>query len=164
MSTSYQIFYDAFFDKIEKDDRFFDYFNLTPEESLELAKYRAKTYLKESISRLTLACKPDVDFNDFNDTTEEINVDVTNAEVDLISNFMFEMFLFRDIAKLRVMSLNFTPTDLRVFSPSESRKTFMEMYNFVVTQNISLISSYSNRDRLTGVLKGINYDSYNSDE
>ena len=149
MSTPYSDFYDRFFKKIEEDPEFFDYYNLTPDESMALAKERAKTYLQESLAKLTLDSTNDVDFNDYEDMLETVNIDCTNTEKDIIANLMFEMYLFRDVAKLKSYETSFTPKDLTVFSSSESRKSFMSMYNEIVSKNINMIDAYNSRDRLT---------------
>lgn len=157
MSTPYSDFYDKFFKKIEEDREFFDYYNLTSDESMALAKERAKIYLQESLAKLTLESTNDVDFNDYDDTLETVNIDCTKTEKDIIANLMFEMYLFRDIAKLKTYEVNFTPSDLQVFSPSETRKSFFNMYESIVSKNINMIDAYNSRDRLTGKRKTINY-------
>ena len=160
MSTPYNDFYGRFFKKIEEDKEYFNYYNLTPEESMELAKERAKTYLQESLAKLTLDSTNDVDFNDYDDTLETVNLDCTKTEIDIIANLMFEMYLFRDVAKLNSLSVSFTPTDLRVFSPAEDRKSFLSMYNDIVAKNINMIDAYNSKDRLTGKRKTVDYTKY----
>ena len=160
MSTLYSDFYDRFFKKIEEDKEFFDYYNLTPEESMILAKERAKTYLQESLAKLTLDSTNDVDFNDYDDTLEIVNLDCTKTEIDIIANLMFEAYLEKSIAKLNSLSVSFTPTDLRVFSPAEDRKSFMTMYNDIVSKNLNMIDAYNSKDRLTGKRKTVDYTKY----
>ena len=89
MSTPYSDFYDRFFKKIEEDPEFFDYYNLTPDESMALAKERAKTYLQESLAKLTLDSTNDVDFNDYDDMLETVTLYCTKTEIDIIANLMF---------------------------------------------------------------------------
>ncbi|WP_206459445.1 hypothetical protein [Anaerovorax sp. IOR16] len=160
MSTPYKIPIEAFLRRIEKDRDFFNYINLTPEQSLEIAKERAKGYLKEAIGKLTLCCAPDINFYDYDDISEIFNNDWTGQEIFLISSLMYEMHLDRDIAKLKCLNVNFTSSDLKVFDPSNARSTFMEMYKDVCEKNGKLLDEYSNRDRITGKLKGINYPLY----
>ena len=160
MSTPYNDFYDRFFKKIEEDTEFFQYYNLTPDESMALAKERAKTYLQESLAKLTLDSTNDVDFNDYDDMLETVTLDCTKTEIDIIANLMFEMYLFRDVAKLKSYETSFTPKDLTVFSSSESRKSFMSMYNEIVSKNINMIDAYNSKDRLTGKRKTVDYTQY----
>lgn len=160
MSTSFDTIFTVFFDKIEKDSEFFNYYNLTNQQALDLAVERAESYLKESIVKLTLKCTPDIDFKDYNITTKLINVDLTTTEIDLLANLMFEMYMAKDIAKLKSRETNFTPKDLQVFSASQSRKSFMDMYNDVKKDNLILIADYASVDRLTGKKKTIAYEEY----
>ena len=160
MSTSFDLIFTVFFDKIENDSEFFNYYNLTNEEALELATSRAESYLKESIAKLTLKCTPDIDFTDVNWETKVLNENLNLTEIDLLGNLMFEMYLHKTISKLKGLEVNFTPKDLQVFSPSNSRKTFMDMYNEVKKDNLKLIADYASVDRLTGKKKTINYSEY----
>lgn len=164
MATPYQVPIEAFYRRIEKDKEYFNYFGLTSEEAMELARERAAGYLNEATGMLVLKCVPDVDFNDRDDLVQEFNFDWTNAEVFLISSLMYEMYLDRDIAKLKCLMVNYTPTDLRVFDPSNARNSFLEMYDKVCNKNIQLIDDYASRDRLTGKLKGIDYASYDEED
>ena len=77
---------------------------------------------------------------------------------------MYEMYLDRDIARLKCLMVNYTPTDLKVFDPSNARSTFLAMYESVCNKNALLIDDYASRDRLTGKLKGIDYASYDEGE
>ncbi len=160
MSTSFDLIFTVFFDKIENDSEFFNYYNLTNEKALELATSRAESYLKESIAKLTLKCTPDIDFTDVNWETKVLNEDLNLTEIDLLGNLMFEMYLHKTISKLKGLEVNFTPKDLQVFSPSNSRKTFMDMYNEIKRDNLKLIADYASVDRLTGKKKTINYSEY----
>lgn len=164
MATPYQVPIEAFYRRIEKDKEYFNYFKLTPEEAMELARERAIGYLKEATGMLVLKCVPDVNFNDCDDIVQEFNFDWTNAEVFLVSSLMYEMYLDRDIAKLKCLMVNYTPTDLRVFDPSNARNSFLAMYDKVCNKNIQLIDDYASRDRLTGKLKGIDYTLYDEED
>lgn len=164
MATPYIVPIEAFYRRVEKDYEFFNYFDLTPEEAMELARERANGYLMEATGMLMLKCVPDVDFNDRDDVAQEFNFDWTNSEVFLIGSLMYEMYLDRDIARLKCLMVNYTPTDLRVFDPSNARSTFLAMYESVCNKNALLIDDYASRDRLTGKLKGIDYASYDEGE
>lgn len=158
MSTPYDKFYSVFFDKVEKNTEFFNYYNLNDEESLALAKQRAKGYLKEAIIKLTSKCTPDVNFRDYDDITEIVNVDATDGEIDLIANLMFEMFLAKDIAKLTAFSPHFTASELKtVLSPANERTSFVSMFKEVKKDNMDAIDDYQSRDRLTGKLKTLDF-------
>lgn len=160
MSTSFDTIFKVFYDKIEKDEAFFNYYNLTTQEAFDLAQERAESYLIESIVRLTIKCTPDIDFRNYDLENKVINEDITDIEVEVLANLMFEKYISRDIAKLKAFEVNFTPTDLQVFSPSQSRKSFMDMYKEVKNDNKEMLALYASVDRLTGKKKVLDYSSF----
>lgn len=160
MSTPFSDIFSAFFDKVEKDEDFFNYYNLSDVESMAIATERSKTYLKESVSKLTLLCSPDINFNNYDNVIQEFSETLTNTEVDILASLMFEKYVSRDIAKLKTFEVNFTPTDLQVFDPSSGRRTFMDMYRQLQSENESMIDDYISKDRITGKKKGINFSQY----
>lgn len=160
MSTPFTKIYPSFFDKVEKDTEFFNYYNLTEEQSMAIAIERSKSFLKESVTDLVLKCTPDIDFNDYDDVLEEFNPDLTKVEIGILANLMFERYVSRDVALLKALTVNFTPSDLQVFDPSSSRRTFMSMYLQLQSENNKMIDNYSSRDRITGKKKGINFSQY----
>lgn len=158
--TSYETLYQAFFNRIEEDKKFFRYNNVNPPEALNLAKQRAKNYLVESISKLKLKCTLDIDIQ-LDDTLQQIKVDLTQTEIDLISSLMYEVYLSRDVSTLKAMVNALTSTDLKMLhSPANERKTFMDMYKSVQYDNEVLMDNYNSKDRITGKNKLINYNSY----
>lgn len=164
MPTTFSLPVNAFLRRVEEDRNFFSYFKLSDEEALKLAEYRAKQYLHEAVGLLMLKCSPDVDFGDSDELLEVFNFDLTKTELFLLSSLMYEMYLSRDIAKLKCLSVNYTSTDLRVFDPSNARSTFKALYEMVCAQNLQLIDDYISKDRATGMLKGIVYSNYDETE
>ena len=157
MSTLYEEIYELFFDKLEKDVEFFNLFNLTETEALELATTRAKKYLMESIAYLILNCTPDVDFYDKDDILGTFNFEVTPMEKDLITSIMREKYFEKDLLLLKAFGSRLTPKDLNSFSPSADRKSFVDMLDGMRNINILSIRNYVARDRLTGKLKMIKF-------
>lgn len=164
MSTPYIEFYNVFFKKIEQDKNFFMYYNLTAEQAMELAKERAKGYLHESLLKLTLETESEINFGEYDDVSEVVNADCTNNEKIIVGNLMFEMYLEKDFAKLKSNIINFSPSDLKVFSPSDERRSFLSLYKQVQDNNIIMIDKYNSKDRLTGKRKTIDYNSYSEYE
>ena len=74
---------------------------------------------------------------------------------------MFLYYMKRDEALLHAMEINFTPSDLSVFSPANERSSYK---NFIIKleNNVDIkIDDYKNRDRKTNELKQfINYSQY----
>lgn len=164
MATSFSKPIQRFFRFIEEDREFFDYYHLSDSEALDIATTRARAYLQDAIDRVMLECQPDVDFSDFDDVAWSFNIDLTSKEVYLLASLMYERYLFKDIAKLKTWSVNYTAKELTVFSPSEARNSFNNMYEAVCQRNEQLLDTYRNTDRLTGAFKGIDYSSYDEEE
>ena len=61
------------------------------------------------------------------------------------------------------LNVNYTPTEMRVFDPSNARATFLNIYNTVCATNEKYIDIYKNSDRRTGALKSINFANYDSE-
>lgn len=161
MSTTFEKIYEPFFYKIENDNNFFVYYNISQEEALTLAKQRAKSLLIEAIAKLSLSLKnPDIDFTNYDIDNEIFNVDFTNDEINLIVQVMFERYLERDVVKLKALQMRYAPSDLKVFSPANERSSFLNMKQYVDYELEKLIDRYNSRDRLTGEMKLINYGAF----
>lgn len=156
--TSYQVFYDAFFCKMEQNRKFFKYYNITDEEAMNLAKLRANTYLNEAIARLLLSCSPDVDWNDIDVENECFNFLATNTEIKLIANLMFEQYYEKGLGKLDVVLNTLTASDMKLLAnPSQERNSFNNMLSKIKSDNDTAITKYASRDRLTNKRKVIDY-------
>ena len=124
-TTSFEKFYSRFFDKIEKDVDFFDYYDHTSEESMEIAQERAKSYLNEAVDIFTLKCTPAVDFFDVDVENGCFNFVVTSREIEIITRIMYSIYLERDISNLKPIINSLSATDIKsLFSPANDRKTF----------------------------------------
>jgi len=158
--TTYEELYTPFFNRIEKDATFFSYYNLTEEEALEIAKSRTKNYLSEAITIWERNCTLDIEIV-LDDELEEISATLTHNEINLIADLMYEVYISRDIVTLKSMVNALTSTDLKMlYSPANERKTFMDMYNTLKSNNEVAMSNYNGRDRLTGKRKVIDYAQY----
>ena len=158
--TTYEELYTPFFNRIEKDATFFSYYNLTEEEALEIEKSRTKNYLSEAITILERNCTLDIEIV-LDDELEEISATLTHNEINLIADLMYEVYISRDIVTLKSMVNALTSTDLKMLhSPANERKTFMDMYNTLKSNNEVAMSNYNGRDRLTGKRKVIDYAQY----
>ena len=146
--------------KVQNNPDFFNYFNVEEDEAMELALRRTRGYLSEALSVLTLKCSPDVDFKSYDEELEEFPFDIVESEIELIATIMFELFLAKDIAKLRVHNNLLTSQDLKsVYGVGYAeRRSFVEMYEKTQTWSDNLIDGYIARDRLTGKRKTIIYD------
>lgn len=162
-TTSFGEFYSRFYDKVENDPDFFDYYNHNSDESMEIAQERAKSYLNEAVDIFTLKCTPTVNFFDIDTENDCFNFEVTSREIEIITRIMYSIYLERDISKLKPIINSLTATDIKsLFSPANDRKTFESLINWYKNKTDILISNYAARDRLTNKRKTIGYDEYES--
>lgn len=164
MATSYSEIYNAFLRRIELDRKFFNYLHLTPGQANEVVLERSRGLLNEAAAIIVSYCSPSVDFNDRDDEVEQFNFDMTTREKYLISSLMYQQYLERDIAKLKCLNVNYTPTELRVFDPSNARESFLNIYDRVCKQNEQLLDEYKNRDRDSGEYISVDFAKYDEED
>lgn len=146
---------DRFYDRLEKDDKFFNYYNVDELEAIQIAHERAKRYLIESLDDLTSLGNAQIDFSDYDIEIERVNFKLLPKEIKIIVDMMFIKYMERDLALLHAMEINFTPSDLTVFSPANERTSYR---NFIETLKLNLqdeLANYQDRDRETGKLKAV---------
>ena len=163
-TTDFSTILNRFYNRIEKDEKFFNYYNIDVNEAVQIATQRATNYLIESLDDLSMVGNLQVDFSDYDEEIQEINFKLLPKEINLIVEMMFLKYMKRDEALLHAMEINFTPSDLSVFSPANERTSYR---NFIreLTDAIEIkIDDYKNRDRFTNALKQtINYSEYSED-
>ena len=163
-TTDFSTILNRFYNRIEKDEKFFNYYNIDVNEAIQIATQRATNYLIESLDDLSMVGNLQVDFSDYDEEIQEINFKLLPKEINLIVEMMFLKYMKRDEALLHAMEINFTPSDLSVFSPANERNSYR---NFIreLTDAIEIkIDDYKNRDRFTNTLKQtINYSEYSED-
>lgn len=163
-TTQFEKIINRFYDRIEKDEKFFNYYNVDVNEAIKIAEGRATNYLIEALDWLSSVGNLDVDFSDYNEDLNIVNFRLYPKEIRLLVEMMFLIYMKRDETLLHAMEINFTPSDLNVFSPANERTSYK---NFISDLRHSIdvdIDDYKNRDRITGVLKQtIDYAAYNEE-
>ena len=163
MATSFQKPVDIFLGRIEKDIDFFRYIGLSDGEAAQLAAERSKNILLQANLALALRCKSDIDFTDVDVDNDVYTANLNSNEIYLVGSMMYEIYLQKDIAKIKLDNVNYTASELKVFDPSNARSTFMSIYNTVVEENKMLIAEYRDTDRKTGKYLGIDYAVYDEE-
>lgn len=170
MSTPVSSIIERFFRIIEEDEDFFDYYNLTDEESMQLATERAYAIVEEALSEWKWRCNVSVSLNivdvfniEDDSRYKAVEGNLSPEEIFIVARLMFEIYIHRDISKFKKDEINFTPKDLQKFSPSNSRKTFMAMYKDIHDENLVMLKNYQDRDRESGAQIVINYAAYSED-
>lgn len=160
MATPYSSLHELFFRRIENDRDFFDYIDKSFAECMEIANKRASGYLNEAVSRVIILCHPSISLDSHTETG--FTADLTTSEKYLISSLMYEQYLERDIAYIKTLDVNYTPSALKVFDPSNARSTYLALYKMVHDENERLIDTYKNTDRNTGEMKSLDFSLYDS--
>ena len=163
-TTDFSTILKRFYDRIEKDEKFFNYYNVDINEAIQIATQRATNYLIESLDDLSMVGNLQVDFSDYDEEIQEINFKLLPKEMNLIVEMMFLKYMKRDEALLHAMEINFTPSDLSVFSPANERTSYRNFIKELSDAVEIKIDDYKNRDRVTNALKQtINYSEYSED-
>ena len=163
-TTSFEYICNRFYNRIEKDEKFFNYYNISVSEAIDIAHQRAKNYLVESLDELSSIGDLQVDFSDYDEEIEIINFKLYPKEVKLIVEMMFLTYMKRDETLLHAMEINFTPSDLTVFSSANERTSYRGFIKELSDSVDEKIDDYKNRDRKTGKLKQtIDYSKYSEE-
>ena len=162
--TAFSEIYDKFYELVETDSNFFQYFDLTENEVQDLVHDRAKSYLMESLSVITRNNEPEEDFSfdDYDSELEEFNSDLTFDEIDMLAHLMLEQHFKREFGKLKAFSAQDLPTSLQVFSPANERTSIRALVKDIHEENMTMLDNYMAKDRSTRKRKTIDYDTYAS--
>jgi len=157
MGTPFDEINTIFYNIIESDPDFFNYFGLNHVQSMNLAEQRADSCLVEAATDLAISNEADVDFSDFNFEERQFNFELNEKEKYLLARLQYQRYLYRDFATLRAQAMRFTSSEQEVFSPANDRKTFLNMYTAIKEENDILVSRYLEKDRNSGERKSLSY-------
>lgn len=147
-----------FYDLVERDQEFFNYYGLEAVQAMNLAEQRADSCLTQAATKLSIDNETAIDFSDFSADDRVFAADFTNEEKYLLARLQYQQYLFRDFASLRAQSTLFTSAEQVVFSPANERKTFINMYNMLCEENRNMVNSYLWKDRLSRSRKQLTYE------
>lgn len=159
-ATSFNEIIDRLLRKIENDKDFFAYYNLSVSEAQSLAIERSVGYLYDAIDLLISRCEPEVNFYDYDSEVMRFNFKLQPREVGLLASLMYEIYFERDEALLKAFKIRMAPSDINQFSPSNERKTFIDMLEKIKAENIKNVSKYASTDRKTCKRKSIDYSQF----
>lgn len=152
--------YTQFFDKMERDGEFFQYYSVSVENALALAKERSLAYLREAI--LYLKRKTEITFRlgiEMRDGEWFFVEAITEDEADILTEIMLMRCYRRQFAELQPKINVFSATDMKMlYSPSNERKTYVAMIAYIENNIWEWISNYAAKERLTGKHKTISYN------
>lgn len=151
MFTPYENVTDKFIRKIKKDKEYFCVNNVTEEQLLEMLNKRSIELLDDAIAELqpNISTMQNVDLFNKDDLMEQFNFELTRVEEDIISDMMVIKYFDEEFAKLKTMQ-KYLGDDIKVFSPANERRSFVEMFKFKKELVDTKIGNYNTRDRLSG--------------
>lgn len=151
--------FSLFFDKVEQDADFFNYYGISDEEAMKLAKERARSYMRSAMVYFSQQTELGFDLSIHTVDDEELFVEeITNAEADIISEIMLLRYFERGLAKLSPKINVLSASDLKVLhSPANERTSYLELIAHVKENLVNMISHYAATDRLTGKRKMVDH-------
>lgn len=133
MATSYEKIYENLLPKFRSYE--------IPLMSTEEVKDLLHDFLIPATSRFHVCRK---DLNDRNDILQRFNVDLSDIEVEILSNYL--LIEYMDSEYIRTPSLlkvQLPSSDFKVFSPANFLDKLMAMHKTYVTENETLLSRYA---------------------
>lgn len=158
MTNSLEDVYTAFFDRIEEDENFFNYFDVDEIQAEKLARERAKTYLREACSYLRRHVTLDfvLSITKDEDGRDVFGSELTDDEIYLLADIMLLFYFERGLAKLRPKLNTFAASELKLLhSPANERQTYVALIEAQRNRVDYLIADYFAKDRHTGAAKMI---------
>ena len=157
--TSYDIIFNPFLEKIEKDVDFFMYEGLDDIETKEIITRRCNSYLNKAIMEFNAKSKTSIDFENRDENLECFNFDLKINEIDIFIDLLYIEHMSQDISRLKMISPYFSENEVtRIFSPANERKSYLEMVKTMKDDVNLKIKKYNGIDRETGKTKLPSYD------
>lgn len=149
--TPYENITDRFIRKIKQDKDYFCINGITESEFDEIINQRTLELMDDAINEIQplISVQQGVDFLDRNEFLEQFNFELTKVEEDLISDLMVVKYYDEEMVKLKTMQF-YLGEDIKVFSPANERRSFIEMLKFKRGQFNSKLCAYNTKNRLTG--------------
>lgn len=149
--TSYETVIERFMRKIKQDKDYFCINGVTDEEFEEILNRRSVELLDDAVNELQpqVSVQQNVDFLNKDDLLERFNFDLTPIEVDILSDMMVCKYFDEELIKLKTMQ-KYLGDDIKVFSPANERRSYIEMIGYKREIFLSKIANYNTINRLTG--------------
>ena len=152
MSTPFEIVTDMFLDKIQEDTDFFKYDKLSDRETIEVINDRCKTILNLAIRTLQpmLEKEHNIDLLNRDEDLEEFNQYLNEIEIDLVSQAMVVEHYLLKKAKLGKINTYLGSGTMKVFSPAEERRSYMEFISQIKADFYEKLDNYNCQIRGVG--------------
>lgn len=127
-----------------------------PMMTVDEVKEHLHDYLIPAIARFHVCRK---DLNDRNDILERFNSDLSDVEVEILSNYMLLEYIDSTYVRIpTLLKVNLSSTDFNAFSSANMLDKLMAMHKTYLAENEGLLSRYSWMGvKESGVLSDIGY-------
>jgi len=155
--TPYETVYERFLDVVAEDTEFFIYKGSTIEESQELITKRCLKYLNQACSRIKLYMVGyERKFWDKTDVDATFANDLTDVEVDLLANVMFEKHKSIGLSEYKAINTFFYDSELQQLNPTTERTKYKEFVESLIKANNDTMDTLQSVDE-EYALKQIDY-------
>lgn len=146
MHTPYEKIYENLLPKFQSYE--------IPLMSVDEVKDYLHDYLVPAIARFHVCRK---DLNDRNDILERFNVELSDVEIEILSNFALLEYIDSTYVRVPILlKTSLASTDFHAFSSANMLDKLMAMHKTYLTENETLLSRYAWMGaKESGVLSGI---------
>ena len=133
MATPYEKIYESLLPKFRSYE--------IPFMSVDEVKEYLHDFLIPAIAKFQ-HCKQDLDDRD--DILERFNVDLSNNEIEILSNYLLLEYLDSEYVRTpTLLKLALPSTDFKAFSPANMLEKLMNMHKQYLAENETLIARYA---------------------
>lgn len=133
MATSYEKIYENLLPKFRSYE--------IPLMSTEEVKDFLHDFLIPAISRFHVCRK---DLNDRDDIVQRFNVDLTDIEIEILSNYLLMEYMDSEYIRTpSLLKVQLPSSDFKVFSPANFLDKLMAMHKTYKSENETLLSRYA---------------------
>lgn len=112
-----------------------------PMMTVEEVKENLHDYLIPAIARFHVCRK---DLNDRDDIVERFNCDLSDVEIEILSNYMLLEYIDSTYVRTAtLLKVNLSSTDFNAFSPANMLDKLMSMHKTYLSENEGLLSRYA---------------------
>lgn len=133
MATPYEKLYENLLSKFRSYE--------IPLMTVEEVKDYLYDFLTPAISKFHV-CRKDLDDRD--DIIQRFNVDLSDVEVEILSNYMLIEYIDSEYVRTpSILKIQLPSSDFKVYSPANFLDKLMAMHKTYVTENETLLSRYA---------------------
>lgn len=155
--TLYEDVFNGFKDLVIRDEKFFK------DHPQNFLIQRMLKLMKHAITEMLLVRDRhnfEINFMDIlDDKNMCFTIDLTPIEIDLLSSFMWQVYINEEVVMRlkQLKNIGFSDDEIKFFSPAESMKTFNATFDSLRESNCEKVREYKRRGRLDFKIKTHNF-------